>query len=52
MTPGVDSELTGPKSLLSIRGIYSGGGAATAPIYIDDVPVQVRVARTLGSANQ
>ena len=43
MTPGVDFELTGPKSLLSIRGIYSGGGAATTAIYIDDVPVQVRV---------
>ena len=43
ITPGVDYQLTGPKNLLSIRGIYSGGGAATTAIYIDDVPVQVRV---------
>lgn len=42
-TPGVDYQVTGPKNLLSIRGIYSGGGAATSAIYIDDVPVQVRV---------
>jgi outer membrane receptor protein involved in Fe transport len=42
-TPGVDYQLTGPKNLLAIRGIYSGGGAATTAIYIDDVPVQVRV---------
>ncbi|HEY4971879.1 MAG TPA: TonB-dependent receptor plug domain-containing protein, partial [Steroidobacteraceae bacterium] len=42
-TPGVDYLLTGPKNLLTIRGIYSGGGAATTAIYIDDVPVQVRV---------
>ena len=43
MTPGVDFQVTGPKNLLSIRGIYSGGGAATTAIYIDDVPVQIRV---------
>jgi iron complex outermembrane receptor protein len=43
MAPGVDYELTGPKNLLAIRGIYSGGGAATTAIYLDDVPVQVRV---------
>ena len=42
-TPGVDYILTGPKNILTIRGIYSGGGAATTAIYIDDVPVQVRV---------
>jgi outer membrane receptor protein involved in Fe transport len=42
-TPGVDFEVTGPKNLLSIRGIYSGGGAATTAVYIDDVPVQLRV---------
>ncbi len=42
-TPGVDYQQTGPKNLLAIRGIYSGGGAATTAIYIDDVPVQVRV---------
>jgi iron complex outermembrane receptor protein len=42
-TPGVDYQLTGPKNLLAIRGIYSGGGAATTAIYLDDVPVQVRV---------
>src|ERR1700676_4303413 len=43
ITPGVDYQLTGPKNLLTIRGIYSGGGAATTAIYLDDVPVQVRV---------
>lgn len=43
MTPGVDYQVTGPKNLLSIRGIYSGAGAATTAIYIDDVPIQVRV---------
>jgi iron complex outermembrane recepter protein len=42
-TPGLDYQLTGPKNLLAIRGIYSGGGAATTAIYLDDVPVQVRV---------
>ena len=42
-TPGVDYQVTGPKNLLAIRGIYSGGGAATSAIYIDDVPLQVRV---------
>jgi outer membrane cobalamin receptor len=42
-TPGVDYQLTGPKNLLAIRGIFSGGGAATTAIYLDDVPVQVRV---------
>lgn len=42
-SPGVDYQVTGPKNLLAIRGIYSGGGAATTAIYIDDVPVQVRV---------
>lgn len=42
-TPGVDYEVTGPKNLLAIRGIYSGGGASTTAIYLDDVPVQVRV---------
>jgi iron complex outermembrane receptor protein len=42
-TPGVDYQVTGPKNLLSIRGIYSGGGAATSAVYIDDTPIQVRV---------
>ena len=42
-TPGVDYQVTGPKNLLAIRGIFSGGGAATTAIYIDDVPVQLRV---------
>jgi iron complex outermembrane receptor protein len=41
--PGVDYQSTGPKNLLAIRGIFSGGGAATTAIYLDDVPVQVRV---------
>jgi outer membrane receptor protein involved in Fe transport len=43
LSPGVDYQVTGPKNLLSIRGIYSGGGAATTAIYLDDVPVQIRV---------
>src|SRR5579862_5321514 len=32
-TPGVDYQVTGPKNLLAIRGIYSGGGAATTAVY-------------------
>ncbi len=43
LSPGVDYQVMGPKNLLAIRGIYSGGGAATTAIYIDDVSVQVRV---------
>jgi iron complex outermembrane receptor protein len=35
-TPGLDYQLTGPKNLLAIRGIYSGGGAATTAIYLDE----------------
>ena len=42
MTPGVDFLSIAQKNLLSIRGIYSGGGAATTATYIDDVPVQLR----------
>jgi len=42
-TPGVDYQVTNSKNLLSIRGIFSAGGAATTAIYIDDVPVQLRV---------
>jgi iron complex outermembrane recepter protein len=42
-TPGVDYQVTGPKNILAIRGIYSGGGAATTAVYIDDVPLQLRV---------
>jgi outer membrane receptor protein involved in Fe transport len=42
-TPGLDYYSTGPKNLFAIRGIFSGGGASTTAIYIDDVPVQVRV---------
>jgi hypothetical protein len=34
----------GPKNLLSIRGIYSGGGAATTAIYLDDV-IGIRAGR-------
>jgi iron complex outermembrane receptor protein len=43
LTPGVDYQAQGTKNNLAIRGIYSGTGAATTAIYIDDVPVQVRV---------
>ena len=42
-TPGVDYQVTNSKNLLSIRGIFSGGGAPTTAIYVDDVPVQLRV---------
>src|SRR5579871_1415569 len=41
--PSIDYYSTGPKNLFAIRGIYSGGGASTTAIYIDDVPVQIRV---------
>lgn len=43
LTPGVDYQAQGTKNNLAIRGIYAGTGAATTAIYIDDVPVQVRV---------
>ena len=43
MTPGVDFLLNGPESRLTIRGIFTNGGAATTAILIDDVPVQLRI---------
>ena len=43
MTPGVDFLLNGPQDRLSIRGVFSNGGAATTAILIDDVPVQLRI---------
>lgn len=42
IAPGVDFRQQGARTQLSIRGICSDSGAATAGIYIDDVPVQVR----------
>jgi iron complex outermembrane receptor protein len=39
MTPGVDFRDQGPDTQLTIRGVSSTGGAATAGIYIDDVPI-------------
>ena len=43
MTPGVDFLLNGPESRLTIRGIFTNGGAATTAILIDGVPVQLRI---------
>ncbi|WP_175597211.1 TonB-dependent receptor [Peristeroidobacter soli] len=44
VTPGIEfSDDRGAKKNITIRGIYSQAGSATSGIYIDDVPVQVRV---------
>jgi len=44
ITPGVDFQAQGSTIALSIRGISSGiSGYSTTGIYIDDVPVQVRL---------
>ena len=44
ITPGVDFQNTGSTIALSIRGISSGiSGYSTTGIYIDDVPVQIRL---------
>jgi outer membrane receptor protein involved in Fe transport len=44
ITPGVDFQNTGSTIALSIRGIFSGiSGYSTTGIYIDDVPVQIRL---------
>jgi outer membrane receptor protein involved in Fe transport len=44
MTPGIEfSDDRGAKKVVTIRGIFSQAGSATSGIYIDDVPVQVRV---------
>ena len=44
VTPGVDFQNTGSTVALSIRGISSGiSGYSTTGIYIDDVPVQIRL---------
>ena len=44
VTPGVDFQNTGSTIALSIRGISSGiSGYSTTGIYIDDVPVQIRL---------
>ncbi|HEY0942730.1 MAG TPA: TonB-dependent receptor [Steroidobacter sp.] len=44
VTPGIEfSDDRGPKKNITIRGIFSQAGSATSGIYIDDVPVQVRV---------
>jgi iron complex outermembrane recepter protein len=43
-TPGVDFQATGSTIALSVRGISSGiSGYSTTGIYIDDVPVQIRL---------
>jgi iron complex outermembrane receptor protein len=44
VTPGVDFQSTGSTIALSIRGISSGiSGYSTTGIYLDDVPVQIRL---------
>lgn len=44
VTPGVDFQNQGSTIALSIRGISSGiSGYSTTGIYIDDVPVQIRL---------
>ena len=44
VTPGVDLQNLGSTIALSIRGISSGiSGYSTTGIYIDDVPVQIRL---------
>jgi iron complex outermembrane recepter protein len=44
VTPGVDFQNTGSTIALSIRGVSSGiSGYSTTGIYIDDVPVQIRL---------
>jgi iron complex outermembrane recepter protein len=44
ITPGVDFQAQGSTIALSIRGISSGiSGYSTTGIYIDDVPVQIRL---------
>jgi outer membrane receptor protein involved in Fe transport len=44
ITPGVDFQNTGSTIALSIRGISSGiSGYSTTGIYIDEVPVQIRL---------
>src|SRR5579862_7107511 len=44
VTPGVDFQNTGSTIALSIRGISSGiSGYSTTGIYIDEVPVQIRL---------
>ena len=44
VTPGVDFQNTGSTIALAIRGVSSGiSGYSTTGIYIDDVPVQIRL---------
>ena len=44
VTPGVDFQNTGSTVALAIRGVSSGiSGYSTTGIYIDDVPVQIRL---------
>jgi iron complex outermembrane recepter protein len=48
MSPGVDYQNQGPVNNFSIRGVYSSNGASTTAIYIDDVPLPLRVSSALG----
>ena len=52
VTPGVDFLLNGPQSRLTIRGIFTNGGASTTAILVDDVPLQLRIAvsQSMGAA--
>lgn len=44
VTPGVEYSLdTGARKIVTIRGMFSRAGSASAGIYIDDVPIQLRI---------
>ncbi|MDP9082342.1 MAG: TonB-dependent receptor, partial [Pseudomonadota bacterium] len=46
---GAQSAAQGP--LIAIRGVYSNAGAATTGVYLDDVPLQKRMAPGAGTGN-
>ncbi len=43
-TPGVEYSLdTGARKIVTIRGMFSRAGSASAGVYIDDIPIQLRI---------
>jgi iron complex outermembrane recepter protein len=48
MSPGVDYQNQGPVNNFSIRGVYSTNGASTTAVYLDDMPLPLRVSAALG----